>query len=213
MLSVKSTVVIATCTAGAAALAYWWIYNRRDQDPCQDDKESTDAEISKEVEIVEDIALEVKEDVQEVNEEGVISEKDEGDDVEMEEEDEEDGGMSRGSSMLSLSTSSTLGNREKKVGSMCLIAEEDEDDAEDEESEGEILEVKMVCSEADDEEETNEKNKVEVLQQEPRKVSQGRVFPPPPPRQMTYQEYRAAAIQAEWQEALAYAMRIPDFEL
>eukprot|EP00116_Pleurobrachia_bachei_P009901 sb/3470163/ len=211
MLSVKSTVVIATCTAGAAALAYWWIYHRRDQEPCQDEKEST--EESKEVEIVEEIALEVKVDVQEVKEEGVISEKEEGGDVEMEEEDEEDGGMSRGTSMLSLSTSSTLGNREKKVGSLGLITEEDEEDAEDEASEGEILEVKMVCSEADDEEETNEGKKVEVLQEEPRKVSQGRVFPPPPPRQMTYQEFRTAAIEAEWQEALAYAMRIPDFEL
>ena len=88
-----------------------------------------------------------------------------------------------------------------------------------EDSEGEVSEFSEVRMMEGTEGEVVEKNaNEEVIEQNeevpievPRRRSSGGFFPPRPPRQMTYAEFRAAAIEAEWQEALAYAMRIPEF--
>eukprot|EP00116_Pleurobrachia_bachei_P014658 sb/3474920/ len=129
--------------------------------------------------------------------------------------------MSRGQSMLPIHFLHSCNSRDIMMGSMDLIIEEEEDS--DEYEEGEIL----VISDSEESEEEGDVSEEEVereihieenlnearnTEEEPRTVSTGRsIFPPLPPREMTYAEFRALAIEQEWQEALAYAMRIPDF--
>eukprot|EP00116_Pleurobrachia_bachei_P007724 sb/3467986/ len=254
MLSFKSTVLLS-CTAGAAALAIWWLYRNDNKDEPTD---TTEIEIPKE--IIEESAL-IEETVV-VEEEAAMNEKEADlteedeiditgyygeDEVDLSESDDEDmaesdvtdltdvtdfdmeeyeegdivRSMSRGQSMLSLSTSSTLCNsRNRMMGSMDLIIEESEEEESDEYEEGEILVISDseesegdVSEDESDGEVMIEANLNETLnvEEEPRTVSR-MPFPPPPPRQMTYEEFRALAIEQEWQEALAYAMRIPEFD-
>ena len=207
---------------------------QREEEPYQDDDKDpviTGNQISKKLDINEETALQDVEVVQ-IIEEDIIMLEDE--DAEMEEGSDEEkegevGGMSRGRSMsmLSFSTSSTLGNRERMIGSMSLIVEEEEEeedsddyeegeilvisDSEDSEEVGEESEVEVVEVKTEEENDQEEVMKVEVPVEEPRQLSVGRFFPPRPPREMTYAEFRSAAIEAEWQEALSHAMRIPEF--
>eukprot|EP00116_Pleurobrachia_bachei_P003686 sb/3463948/ len=157
--SFNSKLLLATCTAGAAVLAIYWAYRRQDKDEPQD---QTEIELPKDITeetTLEEETVEVKEELT-MNEEVDMTEGEdevdvegyEGEDeVELSESDVEDvdmeeyeegeivRGMSRGQSILSLSTSSTLCNsRDIMMGSMDLIIEEEEEDS-DEYEEGEIL--------------------------------------------------------------------------